>query len=359
MSAPLAILWFVAVLMFLVFIHELGHFLTAKWKGVKVLEFGIGMPPRIWGKQRGETMYSLNWIPIGGFCKMLGEEDPSETGSLASKSPSNRLLVLSAGSLVMLIFPLILFTIVYMVPTDVPIGGEDVTISKVVEESPAHEAGLLEDDLILSMDGTTVKTFDDLIEITNENLGSYVTLLVERDSEQLELSVKARTEEERPEDQGAMGIGLYYSTIFYETQSDPPWTAFGRSATNMWELTKAMKELPSAFASAFSDEPKVGGVVAGGHVTTEIAEEATWEQMAFWAGALSFTLAVVNLLPLPALDGGRIIFVLIEIARRGRRVAPETEGKIHLVGFVLLLGFIFLVTYHDIARIFRGESLLP
>ena len=108
MTAAWAIPWFIATLIFLIFIHELGHFLTAKWRGVKVQEFGIGFPPRIWGKKRGETFYSINAIPLGGFCKLLGEEDPSETGSLASKSPGTRLLVLSAGSLVMLIFPVLL-----------------------------------------------------------------------------------------------------------------------------------------------------------------------------------------------------------------------------------------------------------
>jgi regulator of sigma E protease len=222
MTAGWAVLWFIVTLMFLVFIHEMGHFITAKWRGVKVLEFGIGMPPRIWGKQRGETMYSLNWIPIGGFCKMMGEEDPSEPGSLASKDPWSRLLVLSAGSLVMLIFPLILFPVIYMVPHDVVVGGEDITVRYVEENTPAYHAGILEGDLILEINGEVVRTYDDMSEVMGSVIGSEITMLIERESVQIELTMLARSEDQRPADQGAVGIGLYYQTVFTESESYTP-----------------------------------------------------------------------------------------------------------------------------------------
>ena len=151
MSALWTIFIFVLILSFVTFIHEIGHFATAKWRGVKVLEFGMGFPPRIWGFRRGETEYSLNAIPFGGFTKMLGEEDPSEPRSLASKGVSTRILILSAGSLMMFLFPVILFTIVYMVPHDVVVGGEGIRIVQVVTDTPAHTARIEPDDEILSI----------------------------------------------------------------------------------------------------------------------------------------------------------------------------------------------------------------
>lgn len=360
MSAPLAILWFVAVLMFLVFIHELGHFLTAKWRGVKVLEFGIGMPPRIWGKQYGETLYSLNWIPIGGFCKMLGEEDPSETGSLASKSAGTRLLVLSAGSLVMLLFPLIIFPSIYMVPRDVIVDySGPLKISEVSEDSPAYYAGVDEGDEILTIAGTEITNLTMLKEVTDENTGTEVSVILMRDSDEVEVKMAPRPREEWPEGEGAFGItlDLKAANTITERESNSPWTAFRLGAELTWDTIVTMKD---GIIAAFRQEIPldVGGVVAAGDVTTEIAETGEWRDLVFWAGLLSFNLGIVNLLPIPALDGGRIVFVLIEIARRGKRVSPVTEGKIHLVGFALLIAFIIFVTYQDIARIIRGESLL-
>ncbi len=360
MSAPLAILWFVAVLMFLVFIHELGHFVTAKWRGVKVLEFGIGMPPRIWGKQYGETLYSLNWIPIGGFCKMLGEEDPTESGSLASKSAGARLLVLSAGSLVMLLFPLIIFPTIYMVPRDIIVDfGEPVKIGAVSEESPAHFAGLQAGDQFVTIDETDVTTFGELKRITDEKAGTEVTVVVLRDSQEHEFNMVPRPREEWPADEGALGVTLDIdaATHITERESNSPWTAFRLGAELTWDTIVTMKDgLVAAYRHEIPLE--LGGVVAAGDVTTEIAETGEWRDLVFWAGLLSFNLGLVNLLPIPALDGGRIVFVLIEIARRGKRVSPVTEGKIHLVGFALLIALIVFVTYQDIARIVRGDSLL-
>ena len=155
------------------------------------------------------------------------------------------------------------------------------------------------------------------------------------------------------------GITLYLgeATPIKEQESDPPWEAVSNGATLYWDTIVTTKDGIEALINQEIDF-EVGGVVAGGQVTTEIAETGDWHDLMFWAGLLSFNLGVVNLLPIPALDGGRIVFVLIEMGRRGKRVSPETEGKIHLVGFALLIAFIIFVTYQDIARIFRGENLL-
>ena len=358
MTVGWAVLWFVVTLMFLVFIHEMGHFLTAKWRGVKVLEFGIGMPPRIWGKQRGETLYSLNWIPLGGFCKMLGEEDPSEPGSLASKDPWSRLLVLSAGSLVMLIFPLILFIFVYMVPHSEPVGFEGLEIIGIAENSPAAAAEIEKGDEILSINGTRIATVDELGEVIEPHLGSEISMVLLRDGEQIEFNLVPRVEEDIPEGEGSLGITITHARLIKESKWYPPWTAVRLGCEQTWNMMVALKDGISALIS--HEIPfEVGGVVAAGHVTTEIADRGTWEDLSFWAGVLSFNLGIVNLLPIPALDGGRIVFVLMEIVRRGKRVSPKTEGMIHFAGFVMLIGFIIFVTFQDIERIIAGESLLP
>lgn len=356
MSAGWAIPWFVVTLTFLIFIHEMGHFIMAKRSGVKVLEFGIGLPPRIWGKKRGETIYSLNWIPLGGFCKMLGEEDPSEEGSLASKSPRTRLAVLSAGSIVMLIFPIILFTFVYMIPHDEPVSLEGIEIAQVQENTPAYAAGMQVEDEILSINGTPVKTLDELKELTDANKGKETDFLMQRGEQQIEIQLIPR--KEYPQNQGPLGVGITYARIATEREAYAPWTAVRLGFEQNWDMYVALKD---GIKAMISDEIpfEAGGVIAAGQVTTEIAERGSWEDLAFWAGILSANLGIINLLPLPALDGGRIVFVLLEIMRRGKRISPQKEAMVHLTGFMMLIGFILFVAYQDIDRVIQGESLLP
>ena len=355
MSTPWAIFAFIVILAFLIFIHELGHFATAKWRGVKVLEFGMGMPPRIFGVQRGETMYSINWIPLGGFCKMLGEEDPSEERSLARQGIGTRILVLSAGSLMMFLFPIILFTIVYLVPHDVVVGGEGIQIKHMVIDTPAHVAGAEPGDEILSIDGEPVKTFDELREAVNPKLGSEITMLVRRDAGTTVLKMIPR--EEWPAGQGPLGIGIGYVTTFTEKESYPPWEAIYYGARQSWQMVVALKDgIAAAIAGEVPFTPT--SIIGIGQATSEIAKAGILQLLA-WAGFLSINLGIVNLLPIPALDGGRIAFVFLELIRRGKRVSPKYEGMAHLIGFALLIALMMIISYYDVLRIMRGESLFP
>lgn len=356
MSAAWAIIWFIIILFFLILIHELGHFVTAKWRGVKVLEFGMGIPPRIWAWRRGETEYSINALPLGGFCKMLGEEDPSEPRSLASQSAGTRLLVLSAGSLVMLLFPIVLYTIAFMVPHNEIIGEEGIEIRQLVEDAPGYNAGLMKEDEILSMNGEPVETFDELKEITNANLGKEITMVVLRESEQVELTMVPR--KEYPDDEGPLGIGMGYARSIKEKKSYPPWTAFWEGIKQSWEMVTAMNEFVID-AIEGDVEFKLTGVVGAGQATTEVASEYGAWALPDLAALLSINLGIINLLPIPALDGGRIIFVLLEVGRGGRRVSARTEGMIHMVGFMILIALMVALAYWDILRIIDGESLLP
>jgi len=350
----LTILAFLAVLAVLILAHELGHFITARISGVKVEEFGIGFPPRLLSIKRGETMYSLNAIPLGGFTKMAGEEDPSVPGSLAGKSTGVRLLVLSAGSIMNALLPLILLTMAFMIPHDFVVG--EVAVVEVVADSPAAVAGIEPGDVFLEVNGQPVRNIVDLQRYIYTNLGEEITLLVEHSdatTEVIPIVPKWRLSD------GNQGIGVL------TTMPDP---AIIRQHYPLWEAVPlGVQECIETFVVYKNGIiSMIIGVEAGGVVgpvgiaqmTGEVARAGISPLLEF-AAFLSINLAVINLLPLPALDGGRIVFVLLEWFRRGKRISPQTEGMVHFVGFVLLIGVILVITYQDIVRIIAGNGIIP
>ncbi len=347
---------FVVTLGFLTFIHELGHFSTAKWRKVKVLEFGIGYPPRIFAFRRGETEYSINAIPFGGFTKMLGEEDPSEPRSLARQGTASRILILSAGSLVMLLFPLVMFSIVYMVPHPVVVGGEGIEVTMVSNDSPAQEAGVEVGNEILEINGKAVENFDELKQIVNNNLGQEITVLVERQDEEQMLGMVPRPNP--PPDEGALGIGLSWTRTITETEWLLPWDAVASGANETWDMVDVTARGIAALFQGQASREHIG-------ITPVIQETGRLASMGImpvlqWTGLLSIFLGVMNLLPIPALDGGRIVFVIVEKIRRGKRISPQKEGLIHLIAFVFLnAAGVMLILYFDLPRIFSGLNILP
>jgi regulator of sigma E protease len=350
----LTIVAFLGVIVLLILAHELGHFITAKASGVKVEEFGIGFPPRLLSVRRGETLYSLNAIPLGGFNKMAGEEDPKEPRSLASKSIGIRLLVLSAGSLMNALLPLLLFSIAFMIPYNVVIG--QVFVEEVAPNSPAAMAGIESGDMIISINGRTVNNTIDLSRYIQLNLGKEVTIVVKHsDSTTEDIQVIPRW---KPlEGQGATGIvvNTAYPTIV--SQHYPFWRAIPMGASECIETFVLFKNgIISMIIGATPVE--VAGPVGIAQITGEVAKAGISPLLEF-AGFISINLAIINILPLPALDGGRIVFVLLEWVRRGKRVSPKTEGLVHLIGFAMLMALILLITYQDIIRIVSGESLIP
>lgn len=346
-----SLLPFLAIIVFLILAHEIGHFTAAKLSGVRVLEFGVGFPPRLTAFKRGETEYSINALPLGGFVRLLGEEDPSHPQSLAAKPRPIRLFVLSAGSFMNLLMAIALFTMGFMIPREVSVGRP--IISEVVPGAPAEEAGLKAGDVIYKINNREIKNVQDASYNIRLNLGERMTFTVKRGREFLELDVRARWAP--PADQGPTGITIASQYPFTETQSYPPWEALRLGTRYTFDALKiARNEVISWFKGAST--PQVAGPVGIAQATGEVVEEAGWKSLLDFAGLLSINLAVINILPLPFLDGGRVLFVLLEIARRGRRIAPQKEALVHLVGFVFIMALVVVMGYFDIARLIRGES---
>jgi regulator of sigma E protease len=341
------------VLSILVLVHELGHFIPAKASGVWVEEFGIGMPPRLFGIKRGETIYSVNWIPFGGFNKLSGEVDPSAPRSLASKSCGIRLLVLSGGILLNLILPFILLSVAYMIPHDIVTG--QIVVQEVNPGSPAEMAGIKPGDTLLSVNGRTLNNSSDLARQIQLNLGKEIDISVEHSDltiEEISLTPRWRP----PEGQGSMGVSMKTMNPTIVPESYPFFQAIGVGTRSCIEVLIVYRNgIAGMIVGTVPFVP--AGPVAIVQITGEVAQSGispVFEIAAF----ISIAVAITQIIPFPALDGGRILFVLIEWGRRGKRVSPKIEGLVHSAGFAILMALIVLITYQDIIRWVSGGSLL-
>ena len=386
----------IPILGFLVFIHELGHFLCAKKFNIKVTEFGFGFPPRLYGFRYGETLYSINLIPIGGFVKMVGEEDPTDPRSFANQSVIARIIVLSAGSFMNVIVPIVIFTTLLILPHDT-ISGE-VTIGGIAPQSPAQISGLREGDVILKIDDMPVNNHTELIESIKKSRGEPTKFLVRRtrnitgmqtspefsSTEVIELtprteipklkvvtevsdssrevslsSAKAYQSSLKIGDtltQGSVGILIGTLNPKITQQQLGIWDAVSTSIEKIFLVVTSTFSGVTNWISEGND-PGFAGPIGIAQVTDQVAEigiAPVFELMAL----ISISLAIVNMLPIPALDGGRLLFVLIEATRGGKRISPKTEGFIHMAGFAVLIALIILMSYIDITRIITGESLI-
>ena len=294
----LTIVAFIGVIVVLILAHELGHFITAKALGVKVEEFGLGFPPRLLSFKWGETRYSLNAIPLGGFNKMAGEEDPKVPRSLASKSIGTRLLVLSAGPLVNALLPILLFSIAFMLPHDMVIG--EVFVEEVAPNSPAAMAGIESGDMFLEINGKPVRNIGDLHRNFYLNLGKEVAIVVKHsDSTTEEIQVVPRWKP--PEGQGATGIVVSMLNPTTISHHEPFWKAIPLGASECIETFVLFKNgIISMIIGATPVE--VAGPVGIAQLTGEAAKAGISPLLEF-AGFISINLAIINILPLPALDG--------------------------------------------------------
>ena len=349
----ITIISFLAVIIVLVLAHELGHFSTAKAFGVKVNEFGIGFPPRLFSIKRGETTYSINAVPIGGFVKLAGEEDSEVERGLSSKSKGIRLIILSAGSVMNLLLPLLLFSVAFMIPHD-EITGK-LIVEEVAPNSPAQRAGIQVGDTILSINNRPVQNIGDLSYL-QLNLGKETSLLIQH-SDLTEEEVQVVPRWRPPEGEGAVGFAARLVEATVVRKSEPFWEAIPHGIRECIETLVLFKNVIISLVISGMASPLVGPVGIA-QLTGEVAQ-AGFTPLLQFAAFLSINLGIINLLPLPALDGGRIAFVILEFFRRGKRISAATERMVHTIGFIMLISLMLLITYQDIIRIISGESLIP
>lgn len=348
---------FVAVLSVLVFVHEFGHFISAKRAGVRVDEFGFGFPPRAFGVKRGGTLYSINWIPLGGFVKIKGEsgEDEHDEDSFAHKSTFRRAVILTAGVVMNLILAWFLLTVGYAI--GLPQVTEDaspyahitdhrIQVVRVLPGSPADEAGIEVGDTFLTVDGTPYAEVPDFREYTGQRSGTAITLGIDHDGETGTVEVTPEFLDET----GRAGIG----TALVETgiARYPIWLAPIQALDATWglllQIFDAFGALVGSIFVAHAPEVEFSGPV-GIAVLTSRAAKAGFRYLLQFTAVLSVNLAVINILPFPALDGGRLLFLIIE-RLRGRAMSRKIEVAAHNLGFTVLIILVLVVTYRDVVR---------
>lgn len=360
----ITILVFLIILSILVLIHELGHFFVAKKMGIKVEEFGFGLPPRAFGIKKGETVYSLNWLPIGGFVKLYGED---EAGGGKIRNSDNkrafftrpvwqRSLVVVAGVIMNFLLSVAIISYLFGV-SGVRLPGDKVIVTDVIKGAPADEAGIRKDDVIEALNGIKITNSSQLINITKEHLGEEVVLKI-RNPKPETRSIKVTPRKKYPQNQGPMGVAISQNIItkkypWYEA----PVVGTKESLKISWLIIASLGK--TVYDLTFQGEvPKgVAGPVGIAQLTGQFVKVGPLAVLSFMS-ILSLNLAILNILPIPALDGGRLFFILVE-GVTGRKISQKLESKAHAVGMAVLLSLIALITINDIIRFFSGQPVIP
>lgn len=383
----LTIIVFIAVLSLLVFVHEFGHYYSARKLGVKAEEFGFGFPPRIFGfyrdqnkrwrflrgnksleklKKEGDlapsdTVYSINWIFAGGFVKIKGQDgdSKSESDSFASKSAWKKAIILAAGVIMNVVLAWFLLGVGYLIglPEDLDMAGKrakitdaQVMVIGVYKDSPASQAEIEPGEIIKKVNNQAIETIDDLQVLIDTQVDKETTLLLSKhlDDEVREVVIVPEFNEEIG--RGVIGVEIFNTA----TISYPFFDAFWQGAKNTGLY---LKLIVLAFYNLFADliagesvEGQVGGPVAIAKYTGQMARFGIAYLLQFIA-LLSLNLAIINILPIPALDGGRLLFLLVEKIK-GKPVREDIEGVLHTIFFFMLIALIIFVTYKDIANLF-------
>lgn len=372
----LTIIVFIIVLSILVLVHEFGHFIVAKKFGIRVEEFGFGLPPRIFGKKYGETVYSLNLLPIGGFVKLYGEEGEvtgeDKDRSFTGKSKVARTLVIVAGVVMNFILAILIISFIFTQGVLVPTNR--IHIEGVSQDSPAKKAGLLPGDVIWEMandkEKKAIKNSEDLISFTNKNLGKELRLTLFRCAQgkpqgeniscktgfgQEELTISLIPRKESPKGEGAMGVVI-------SNLEEKRYSIIEAPIKGTLEVIQLSSLMFVAVIQLFwrlltmAQFPQdVAGPVGVAQITGQALKFGPMAILQL-LGFLSLNLAVVNILPIPALDGGRLLFIGIE-AIFGKKVLPKVEQTAHQIGMIVLLALILLITLNDVKRLFSSSSL--
>lgn len=341
MTMILTILAAIIIFALLIFIHELGHFIAAKATGIRVLEFAIGMGPKLFGRKKGDTLYSIRAVPIGGFCAMEGEDsDSSDPKAINNKPAWQRLLVLAAGAFMNILLGFILLIVMTA-------QGEQVVTNTVASVQPgtaAYDSGLAAGDEIIKMAGSRTPIAAEITWAAQRRGGAETEFVIRRNGEKQTLRIQPR------ETDGKFQYGFTLATAD---------NSFGETMKTAWHGTFFYSKLiVGSLVDLFRGEVKVTELSGPIGIVSEIGSAVQETAKTGLPGLLNLinlavlltiNLGIFNLLPLPALDGGRILFVLIEMIRR-KPLPPEKEGMVHFVGFALLILLSIAIAVMDIMK---------
>ena len=366
----LSIIAIVLLFASLVILHELGHFIAARRNGVEVDEFGIGFPPKIYGKKMGKTEYTLNLLPLGGFVRMRGEDGEDETkGSFGAATLLAKSKILLAGVVMNIITAY--FILLVLCLTALPALGnafepsflhpqlahpKQLLITEVVPGSPAAKAGILREDLLIKGNNTSLADDTTLRNFTKDNAGKSVTLLISHKGVQRSIDVTLNS---KVSDQGFLGVAgqqvykLRYS--FGEALIAAAWITGALFVATIVGVLKLIISVPSLLIHLFgSSVPESAGQASGPIGIAYILGSALslgWSYIFLIMANIAVALAAFNVLPLPALDGGRLAVLLTERATK-KSFSPEAEAKYHMIGFVALIVLMLVITVYDIRKFF-------
>lgn len=365
------ILVFLIVLSVLVLIHEFGHFFVAKFFKIKVEEFGFGLPPRAVGKKIGETIYSLNWLPIGGFVKLYGE-DEAGAGRLKIQSPRlkvwdkkrafyarswwQRALVIVAGVVMNFLLAYVIISSLFaFVGVNVP--GNKVLVQSVVKGSPADISGLKVGDQIEYINSTKITNVEQLVNETRKHLGEALTLKV--GSEGREETIEITPRKNYPKNEGPMGVAISQNSELKKySLLEAPVEGFKQTVGFIVMYLQAAGTLISQiFSTGQVPEYSFAGPVGIAQLTGRYVQLGI-PDLLFFVAVLSLNLAIINIIPIPGLDGGRLFFILLA-AILGKPINPKYENYAHTVGIALLYVLLLAITFHDVSRLLSGQPILP
>ncbi len=330
----MTIIYAILIFCVLIFVHEFGHFAAAKLCGVKVNEFSIGMGPAFFQRQRGETQYSLRILPIGGYCAMEGEDEDSEDERAFNNKPAwQRAIVLAAGAFMNLVTAVVLLIIIAFWA-----GQATTVMDEITDDSPAYEAGMQAGDQITAVDGQKTDSWSDITSVIGSKKNEAVQVTVLRDGSELTMSVM--TEYDKTEKRAKIGIKPHVEHNL-GTSVTSGIKNTGKMAVTMYDV---LKQLVTGKVSI----KELSGPVGIVYVVNDTAKAGVI-YVVYLSALLSLNLAIMNMLPLPALDGGRLLFLLIRKIT-GDHMTDEMEGKVHFIGIVLLMMLMVVVTWNDIIK---------
>ncbi len=393
----LTIIVFFIVLSILVFVHELGHFWVAKKCGLVPEEFGFGYPPRIigWQKLKGEkkegdrlvpvskwrtikgnaapepvegmqpdTIYSINWVPIGGFVK-LGEDDVAaeDVNHFNNKPIWQRALILFAGVFMNYVLAAVIISIGFMIglpqttsdlDSSAQISNQQIQVVEVIKDSPAAQAGLAMSDVIVSIDQLPMTSLDVMEKYVDGHRGKKLAYEIKRDNKEFTVNITPEVRQET--NKGGIGVAIVSTGLVRYPFLIAIWEGIKTSTYLLWAILLAFYDLLKGWLTGAGVSADLAGPIGIAALTGQATRMGFVYLMQFTA-LLSINLAIINALPIPALDGGRLLFLLIEKIK-GSPVKKEVEGTIHYVGFVLLMVLVVFVTFHDVAKYTGSFKLL-